>query len=92
MALINTKNGNDLFFSVMSEMICEQRSIDEAVAANDALVKCVPYQKRRDRIYKCFSKHGFDRMIQKYYTDNLYIRTRKTLGKIKRKFIKDNGQ
>ena len=92
MALINTKKGNDLLFSVMNEMICEQRSIDEAVAANDALVKCVPYQKRRDRIYKYFSKRGFDRMIQKYYTDNSYVRTRKALGKIKREFIKNDEQ
>ena len=92
MALINTKKGNNLFVSVRDEIVCEQRLIDEAVAANDALVKCVPYQKRRDRIYKCFSKRGFDRMIQKYYTDNLYIRTRKTLGKIKRKLITNSEQ
>lgn len=92
MALINTKKGNQLFGSVMDEVICEQRSIAEAVAANDALVKSVPYQKRRDRIYKYFSKRGFDRMIQKYYTDNMCVRARKTLGKIKRKLLTNREQ
>lgn len=88
MAILNTRKGIQLFGAVQSEMIQEVHSVDEAIRANDALEKgCTP-SKQRDMIYRYFTKKGFSKTSDRFYTLNHRKALRVGLSKIKQALLK----
>ena len=68
MLLINTQKGQQIFQRIKNKMQIEQRTLQEAIQANDALIKTVAYPEHRDGIYKTFAKNGLTKTMQKYYS------------------------
>ena len=88
MAILNTEQGRELFRSIQHEMICERRSIAEAIAANDALIKGSKMNRRRDAVYRYYTEHGFKRMYHKFYLYDWRRYIRQKMSRIKRKIKK----
>lgn len=88
MALLNTEKGVALFEAVRDELFVESRSLEDAVQANDALVKGSVYPKQRDAIYRLFRKEGFQAQFKKYYTDTWWKKVRFKISILKHKLIK----
>lgn len=88
MALLNTEKGIALFEAVRDELNIEARSIEDAVQANDALVKGSVYPKQRDAIYRLFQAEGFQAQFKKYYTDYWWKTVRMYISIIKQKLFK----
>lgn len=87
MALINSEKGSVMFKRIASQMIVEERTIEEAIRGNAALVVGSVYPKNRDEIYDCFNRYGFDRVVKKYYTENWRTRVVEILRFIKIKSL-----
>ena len=88
MAILNTEQGRELFRSIQHEMICERRSIAEAIAANDALIKGSKMNRRRDAVYRYYTEHGFERMYHKFYLYDWRRYIRQKMSKTKQKIKK----
>lgn len=67
MVLLNTERGVQLFEKVKSEMFFEERTLQEAINGNDALVKTTEWVPWRDQIYKCLNKYGYGRVVRVFY-------------------------
>lgn len=67
MTILNTEQERELFRSIQHEMIYERRSIAEAIAANNALIKGSKMNRRRDAVYRYYTECGFKRMYHKFY-------------------------
>lgn len=94
MAILNTEQGRELFRSIQHEMICERRSIAEAIAANDALIHGSKMNRRRDAVYKYYTEHGFKKMYNKYYLYDWRRYIRKKMSKTKqmiKKMLRGGG-
>ncbi len=68
MLLINTDKGFKTFESIKEEFICEERTLQEVVKENDALVKTNNNSTARDQIYYHLRKYGFEYVIRMYYS------------------------
>ncbi len=68
MLLVNTEKGQQLFDKIKNQMQVEQRTVQEAIQANDALIKTSVYPQYRDAIYETFIKKGFTKTMRKYYS------------------------
>ena len=88
MLLINTKKAEQIFEQIKEELFIERRSVEEAVLANDALVKGSVYPPDRDDIYRCFEKSGFSKMIRKFYSAFSKRRILSNLYHFKKKILK----
>lgn len=88
MALLNTYRGITLFDAVRDELLVETRTVDEAVRANDALVKGSIYPKQRDAIYRYWRIHGFQKQFKKFYTDYWWKSVRLKLSIAKQNLLK----
>lgn len=88
MALLNTEKGVFLFEAIQDRMITEKRNIEDAIMANDALVKGSAYPKQRDAIYRCWQTKGFQEQFEKFYTDNLWKTFRLKISIAKQKLLK----
>ena len=84
MAIINSAKGRVLFDNIRSDMIVEEHTIEEAISANDALIKRSEYSRYRDKIYHQLDKYGLEKVIKKYYTENWKTSLRKAAGSAKR--------
>ena len=91
MVIINTKAGLELFKSLSKKMFIEERTVQEAISANEALVRGSSYTVRRDKIYESFSKNGFEKMYKKYYGNNLVRKTKKMLRHIRSMILTRGG-
>lgn len=69
MLLVNTDKGRKLFEKIQDGLIIERRSVEEAIRANDALVKTSFYHHDRNNIYKYFCSKGFSKTIRKFYSN-----------------------
>ena len=87
MALINTEKGMDLFDSVKQDMVTQERSVQDAIQANDALIKGSKFPKHRNAMYRLFAKKGFLAQYKKYYTDTTWKRIRSKISVVKHKLI-----
>lgn len=83
MVITNTEKGMKSFSSIQKELICEIHTVEEAVLANPALVKGTPKPKNRNAIYRYYQKKGFEKMIKRYYSDNIYYFVRKKMSMFK---------
>lgn len=80
MAICNTEKGKTLLTDVKDKLILEEHTLEEVVLANDALIKGSTLPKRREQIYKCFIKKGFEKTYNKYYAETVYRKTRMRLS------------
>lgn len=86
MVIINSKKARNIFDSIKSHMILEERTVEDAVDSNEALVKVTDYPNHRDAIYQSFAKHGFDGMFKRYYQPNLVTKMKSMARKVLKKF------
>lgn len=70
MLIINNEKALRVFEEIKDGMILEERTIENAIECNDALVRGSVLPKYRDALYSCFSKNGFDVMFKRYYQLN----------------------
>lgn len=78
MTLLNTERGVQLFEKIKSEMICEERTLQDAINGNDALEKTTQLVPWRDQIYKCLNKYGYRTVVSVFYPNTV-------VGKVIRK-------
>lgn len=68
MLLINSEKGKQIFEKIKDRLRLEERMVEDAIRANDALVKGSKYPQDRDAIYRCFVTYGFSKTIRKFYS------------------------
>ncbi|MBR2376636.1 MAG: Coenzyme F420 hydrogenase/dehydrogenase, beta subunit C-terminal domain [Clostridia bacterium] len=88
MVLINTNKAKEIFNDIKSEMIVEERTIEDAILSNDALVKGSVYPKQRKDVYRHFEKKGFDSVYKKYYQENAMSKIKSKIKKIIKTIIR----
>ena len=84
LVLVNTEKGRRYFEDIKSELFYEKRNLSEALYVNHQLYRSSVRPKQRNKAYRYFFMHDIQSIYAKYY-NNLYLRTRRTAGKILRK-------
>ena len=88
MAILNTEQGKKLFQKIQGELISEAHSIEDAIRANEALIRGSKETKRRDAIYRYYINYGFKKMYIKFYSHDWSRALRIQLSKIKQRIVK----
>lgn len=81
MVIINTQKAINYFEKIKEDMIVEERTLEDAISSNDALVKGTSFPKNRNVIYKCFFKKGFNAMYKKYYKNTFFKKIKAVIRK-----------
>lgn len=80
MVLLNTKKGECFFEKIKESMLFEERTLQDAINGNDALIKITPMVPWRDEIYEVLNKRGYDAVVRRFYPDTI---TGKIIRKIR---------
>ena len=87
LALLHTEKGRALFSQVLPKLSAGRLDYGAAVRRNSAFSRSVRRPKERDLFFSDFHSLAWDEIAKKYGRDNLKIRVRRVLGKIKRKIL-----
>ena len=84
LVLVNTQKGRRYFDEVKSVLFYEKRTLSEASNVNHQLYRPSIRPRQRDKSYGYFFSHDIHSIYTRYY-NNLYLRLRRTAGKVLRK-------
>lgn len=84
LVLVNTQKGRRYFDEVKSVLFYEKRTLSEASNVNHQLYRPSVRPRQRDKSYGYFFSHNIHSIYTRYY-NNLYLRLRRTAGKVLRK-------
>lgn len=87
MLLLNTDKARKLFEKVADRFLEMDMTLEQAITANDALVHTCRYPDNRDKLYRCFYKHGFEAMYKKFYTDNAVLKLKRKIKTFLKRLI-----
>lgn len=90
LVFINSSNGQYMFDQIKNNMLYREVDIESAVFYNSSAIQPAKYNNKRDSFFEELDKLPFDELINKYCTDNIFVRIkRKVISGIK--FLKRVG-
>lgn len=90
--LLNTEHGVDLFNSISDKINQCESKVEYAIAGNPCIVRSSKQHSKRSEFFADLDKYTLNDLIKKYcpypsLINRIYAKTRRVLGKIKRKLL-----
>lgn len=73
----NSKVGQEALEKIRDKTVCKKVNINEAIKFNPSAVKSVNYNSNRENFFGELNKLSFDRLVNKFCTDSIYVRIKR---------------
>lgn len=76
---------------IKDRILCKAVDINQAVSYNSAAIKSVEYNPKRESFFEELDNLPFDKLVKKYCTDKMSVRTKRKIKSIVSIILKKIG-
>lgn len=84
---VNSTKGQAMFEKINDKILFKEVDINQAVLYNSAAIKSVEYNPKRESFFEELEKLPFDKLVNKYCTDEMSVRIKRKIKFILRKIL-----
>ncbi|MBM7869850.1 coenzyme F420-reducing hydrogenase beta subunit [Clostridium pascui] len=88
---VNSIIGQYMLENIKDKILYKETDINEAIFYNSSAIKSVKYNPKRENFFKEINQLSFDKLVQKYCSDNILVRIKKKLKAVVRTILKKIG-